>query len=725
MTYYDTPADEWPMGALIELEPANDFVKMHEVPGSLGAARFHTLARAPGDMLWIADGEDRLVQFDTETGLFMAHPLPSPDFAKPAEPFGVAVADDGNIWFTCWATNVIGCYDPHNPTWDAYPVSGGGATGKPVDIAFSGDGTVWFTTKSGGSVQGLGSLDPATGAVTLRPIPDGMNPFGIAEKDGVIWFLDHHRHTNGALVKYDIAADSFSYFDVPASLQDPHFLVIDSEGLIWLTAFAASAIGIFDPASESFSHRALAPGTHPMGICKFPGGEIWWAETWSTGQGGAGRIVSEGPTVTVPGDYAIIQEAIDAVQDDFLPGTVVVESNAVFHEPLHVSESVTLQAGSGYQPTVIGGTYSLPALRVNASEDFYSEVNVSGIRFYANVNAAVSVSNSSSYAPLDVILESVEVEAEDIQSGISVAAATLCGDIELQLTNSRVELRGGVPGWPRCLRLNPFAYNVSAAVKNCLFRFSGAGGISIEPGRNDKSVTATIDANRFEGFDSDAGTGLFGVRVSGTGGSSADRSVTETAVTNNFFVNAGTSISVDGREEHTHRLEAVNNTIVDSREGGIILKTYEDSAVEASIKNNIITGTTVNGIYGGYGIYANNHSGALSCETDYNLFFGNASGSHYGVSPGANALFTDPLFRSPAAGDYHLRAGSPAIDAGISGEWVYSPFLIYSRIAPYTDFDGDSRTCGFLGETIGCCDIGADEYIPCAMPWVPLLLMDD
>lgn len=53
---------------------------------------------------------------------------------------------------------------------------------------------------------------------------------------------------------------------------------------------------------------------------------------------------------------------------------------------------------------------------------------------------------------------------------------------------------------------------------------------------------------------------------------------------------------------------------------------------------------------------------------------------------------------------YHLTPGSPAIDAAQCG---YNA-IIYHRVAPYDDIDGDSRP-GY-GKLTGC-DIGADEYI--------------
>ena len=70
----------------------------------------------------------------------------------------------------------------------------------------------------------------------------------------------------------------------------------------------------------------------------------------------------------------------------------------------------------------------------------------------------------------------------------------------------------------------------------------------------------------------------------------------------------------------------------------------------------------------------------------------------------------DPLLNST----YHLKKGSPAIDAGICGAWINNGGnLTYERIAPYDDIDGDKRP-GF-GKVSGC-DIGADEFKPFSWP---------
>ena len=57
-------------------------------------------------------------------------------------------------------------------------------------------------------------------------------------------------------------------------------------------------------------------------------------------------------------------------------------------------------------------------------------------------------------------------------------------------------------------------------------------------------------------------------------------------------------------------------------------------------------------------------------------------------------MTTDPLFVDETNGDYHLQAGSPAIDAG------------YTFGAPLVDGDGEERPWGTA------VDLGADEYHP-------------
>ncbi|HEY74959.1 MAG TPA: DUF5123 domain-containing protein [Thermoflexia bacterium] len=105
-----------------------------------------------------------------------------------------------------------------------------------------------------------------------------------------------------------------------------------------------------------------------------------------------------------------------------------------------------------------------------------------------------------------------------------------------------------------------------------------------------------------------------------------------------------------------------------------------------SLTNNIIVSHTT-GIY----VYPDPTNEVTATHT---LFYGNGADTSGGVVTSTDEIGGDPLFVNPAGGDYHLRAGSPAIDAGTAVPWLT------------TDLDGDQRPL-----CVGY-DVGADEYVP-------------
>ena len=125
-----------------------------------------------------------------------------------------------------------------------------------------------------------------------------------------------------------------------------------------------------------------------------------------------------------------------------------------------------------------------------------------------------------------------------------------------------------------------------------------------------------------------------------------------------------------------------NNTIVNNGNG------IYNSASSPTITNNIITGGWI-----GIGDISSSHS-----TIGYNNVWGNSQ-NYYFSSPGLNDISADPLFVDLGAGDYHLQAGSPSIDAG-SNE---APGL------PEADADGNPRIIDGDGDAVATVDIGAFE----------------
>jgi len=217
-----------------------------------------------------------------------------------------------------------------------------------------------------------------------------------------------------------------------------------------------------------------------------------------------------------------------------------------------------------------------------------------------------------------------------------------------------------------------------------------------------------------------ARAGSQGLHMNADGGA-----VSGALVENNTFIdNVNNGINCDGVTNSTFR----NNVIVGSTKHGISMYQIDGATGSTGnvIENNTIyspnssgagiqltassTGNTifnniiVGGSDGAINVSSDSKSGMVS---DYNAvqdrFTNNGSivnlsswrsgtgqDAHSFVAPSASTLFVNS-----GAGDYHLRSGSPAIDAGTSS--------LNGKSAPTSDLEGNARPAG------GAFDIGAYE----------------
>ena len=145
-------------------------------------------------------------------------------------------------------------------------------------------------------------------------------------------------------------------------------------------------------------------------------------------------------------------------------------------------------------------------------------------------------------------------------------------------------------------------------------------------------------------------------------------------------------------------VNVVHNTFFDnaaSTAGGIAL-----SASEVNVFNNLFAentgGTSADVFVDDTSVTPVVHlfNNILS---EFCLGSGSCDVGALGDNQGGNLIGVDPLLTDPAAGDFHLKAGSPAINAGS----LEAPILLD------TDFEGDARLQGSAP------DIGADETDAC------------
>ena len=187
--------------------------------------------------------------------------------------------------------------------------------------------------------------------------------------------------------------------------------------------------------------------------------------------------------------------------------------------------------------------------------------------------------------------------------------------------------------------------SINITIKECTFSGNSAGtsGGGVFVGLD--SGTVTITNNTFSGNSASYGGGVYAVLYHDL--------ATLNIYNNIFFDNTGNA-------------------------GG-------NDADDLYVDSGDIFGSTVN-------LYNNDFSGNADFDTGQSedLYITLTDNYHH-----ANNIQQDPLFVDPENGDYHLKAGSPCIEAGNPN----------APGPPDTDFEGNPRIAGIAP------DIGADEYI--------------
>ena len=191
---------------------------------------------------------------------------------RPGANLNTAVfAPDGRLWFT-GQSGVYGSLDPATGKMTVYSAPRGRG---PYGITASSDGTVWYASLAGNH---LGRIDPGTGEATvIEPPTAGQGARRAwADSHDRVWISEWNV---GQVGMYDPSSGEWREWKLPGSQPQTYSVYVDDRDVVWLTDFGGNAIVAFDPVSEAFTVLELeTPGASVRQMLGRPG-EAWGAES--------------------------------------------------------------------------------------------------------------------------------------------------------------------------------------------------------------------------------------------------------------------------------------------------------------------------------------------------------------------------------------------------------------------------------------------------------------
>jgi virginiamycin B lyase len=273
-----------------------------------------------GGKVWFTeDGDGGIGMYDPNhpTAGVTSYPLPRTpggSYDPGAQPEGLTVAPDGNIWFTENAANLVGWINPastppNSPsTTKVYPLPPGGT--NPDQITSTPDGRIWFTETN---ANAIGMFDPANPSAGIMPIslqiPAGMSGKGIAVgSDGNLWIgLQSPAGTGGAVLRVNskASAQQTIYLDNASGFSrlGVAYVTAGNDGKIWFSEASdkntTGTLGVIDPASPGTPQLQSTSVSYSQAawLVKGPSGIVWFTDANNNSVGVVNSTVPAPPPV--------------------------------------------------------------------------------------------------------------------------------------------------------------------------------------------------------------------------------------------------------------------------------------------------------------------------------------------------------------------------------------------------------------------------------------------
>ena len=360
-------------------------------------------------------------------------------------------------------------------------------------------------------------------------------------------------------------------------------------------------------------------------------------------------------TLTWPGAApcnATLQACINAASSG---DTVEIATNTPIRESISFQKSLALQAAPGFHP-LFQATRTITAMTPAVGSN---SITIAGLTL---LNGVITVTQSSG-APLTAAILGNTIELSLATSPAIAINGSGSGAISLDISNNTLTVPASTQNTATGIAIQEFDADKSGRIADNTIVMEGSPS-AILVQNTTSAANLDVIGNRISGSYGDGisfvqfGAGITAVRILG------NLAIGQTGGPRAIFLD-------DSSGGGGLTATVVNNTVA----GGAFGILTSGGNLSGLIANNIVSGMSAEGLGIGPSVTA-------TVANRNNLVFGNGSDM---FTPGPGTVFGDPLFIDPSHGNYHLKPGSPAIDAGDDG-------AVPSDLA--ADLDGNPRIQG-------------------------------
>ncbi len=187
--------------------------------------------------MYFTDSTNSAIGEITTTGTFAG---PFPTITAGANPTGIALGPDNNIWFCENAAGKIGHLNTTTNTVDEeFPA--GGTVSNPTAIILGLDGALWFTENNPAGPK-LGRLT-STGVLNEYPLAGAKSATGLAlDLAGNMEVLDP---ANNAVGRFDPNSLGYTEFSITSANSGAAGIALGPDGKMYFTETTSNQIGQF------------------------------------------------------------------------------------------------------------------------------------------------------------------------------------------------------------------------------------------------------------------------------------------------------------------------------------------------------------------------------------------------------------------------------------------------------------------------------------------------